>query len=440
MSERADNIFHALDWQREPWADTSRIMLLTGTAGGGKSKIAGEKLNAYLKRYPKSTGVVVRKTRASMVNSTLLFLERDVMGGDSTIKHVTSKRRFEYSNGSVLAYGGMADEDQREQLRSIGQDGSVDIAWMEEANRFDENDFNELIARLRGRSAPWRQVILSTNADSPAHWIYKRLITGGEASVYFSKAENNTYNPDDYTETLNSLTGILKKRLAEGLWVQAEGLVYEAFNPQNHVIDSFPIPHDWDRFLSIDFGYWPSPFVCQWWALSPDDDLFLYREVYGTKKRVREWADIINELSQGELINGAFADHSDESRETLDERGVPTSPAVKEMDTGIQLVMERLAPLDGGRPRIFFFRDSLQFEDYDLIALKRPVSTIEELGLYTWGGKALGSGKERPVKMHAHGMHAMRYLVSTIDQGVASLGNHTATVRPVTAGIRRRIF
>ncbi len=213
MSERADNIFHALDWQREPWADTSRIMLLTGTAGGGKSKIAGEKLNAYLKRYPKSTGVVVRKTRASMVNSTLLFLERDVMGGDSTIKHVTSKRRFEYSNGSVLAYGGMADEDQREQLRSIGQDGSVDIAWMEEANRFDENDFNELIARLRGRSAPWRQVILSTNADSPAHWIYKRLITGGEASVYFSKAENNTYNPDDYTETLNSLTGILKNGL-----------------------------------------------------------------------------------------------------------------------------------------------------------------------------------------------------------------------------------
>ena len=61
----------------------------------------------------------------------------------------------EYDNGSTLPGGGMADDNQREQIRSIGQDGSVDIVWMEEATGFTENDFNEVTARIRGRAAPW---------------------------------------------------------------------------------------------------------------------------------------------------------------------------------------------------------------------------------------------------------------------------------------------
>jgi glutaryl-CoA dehydrogenase len=50
---------------------------------------------------------------------------------------------------------------------------------MEEANRFTEDDFNEILARLRGTAAPWRQVMLTTNPGAPTHWIKRRLIDQG---------------------------------------------------------------------------------------------------------------------------------------------------------------------------------------------------------------------------------------------------------------------
>ncbi len=149
-------IFRPLPWQVPAWRDTSSVVLLTGSAGGGKSRLAAEKLHAYCLRYPGAMALMLRKTRESMVNSSVLFMARQVIGDDPQVVHLPSRHRFEYANGSILAYGGMADEAQREQIRSIGQDGGLDIAWMEEASRFSEADFNELLPRMRGKAAPWR--------------------------------------------------------------------------------------------------------------------------------------------------------------------------------------------------------------------------------------------------------------------------------------------
>lgn len=225
----SDNIFKPLAWQIAPWSDKSRVLLLTGSAGGGKSTLATEKLHAFCLKYPSATGLLLRKVRQSMNNSTLLFFKRYVVGNNPNVIHRPSDFRFEYKNGSILAYGGMKDEEQREQIRSIGQKGGVDIALMEEAVQFEEEDFNEVLARMRGTATNWTQIILSTNPGPPAHWINSRLILGGEASVYFSTARDNSYNPESYYLALDSLTGVQKQRLAQGLWVQGTGSVYDTW-------------------------------------------------------------------------------------------------------------------------------------------------------------------------------------------------------------------
>lgn len=218
--------FKPLPWQVDPWRDKSAVVLLTGSAGGGKSRLAAEKLHATCLKYPGVMALAVRKTRESMTNSTVLFMERSVIGRDPAVRHIGQKHRFEYANGSILAYGGMKDDEQREQIRSIGAEGGIDFLWMEEGVQFTEDDFNELRARVRGRKAGWRQIILTTNPDAPTHWIYRRLIQAGEAKVYYSGATDNAYNPADYVTTLATLTGYLGDRLRGGHWVQASGAVY----------------------------------------------------------------------------------------------------------------------------------------------------------------------------------------------------------------------
>ncbi len=407
--------FSPLPWQIEPWGNQDFIMLLTGSAGGGKSRLAAEKIHGYLLKYPKSTGLVVRKTRESMTSGTVLFLERNIIGPDPNVRHAQSKHRFEYANGSILIYGGMKDEQQREQIRSIGQAGSIDIAWMEEANKFTEADFQELLVRIRGKAAPWRQLILTTNPDSSYHWIYKRLITGNEAATFYSGAADNLYNAPEYLATLDKLTGVLRDRLKEGKWVQSEGVIYDAYSEDTHLVDRFDIPNDWERSCSIDFGF-ENPFVCQWWAKDGDGRLYLYREIYMTHRIVADHAKQIKLLSEGERISYSVADHDAEEREVLNREGIYTFKALKTVADGIQTVMRRFPAAGDGKARIFFLKDSLVEEDPNLRSRNQPMSTAEEITLYSWARQKNSEiVKDAPQKAFDHGMDAMRYQVMHVE-------------------------
>lgn len=423
-------------WQIEPWRDKSPVMLLTGSAGGGKSRIAAEKVHGFCKKYPNSAAIGLRKAREYASKSVVFALKRAI-GDDPTVHYNASDLIFRYDNGSIIFIAGLKDETQRQAIRSINGDGSADIIWGEEANALTEDDHNELMARLRGTAASWRQLIYTTNPDHPRHWIKRRLIDGGEASAYFSKAEDNPANPPDYIDTLAKLTGVLGKRLRDGLWVQAEGVVYEGYRDDVHLIDPFPIPPEWRRYRAIDFGF-TNPFVCQWWATDHDGRLYLYREIYMTQRTVKahsdtikwaecnvsadEWTEIDDSQRNrlwrdtGERIQATITDHDAEDRATLHENGIATTAAKKDVSRGIQKVEERLAIQGDGKPRVFIMKNALVELDDALDDANKPTSTVQEFPLYVWpkgvDGKPL---KEMPVDDNNHGMDTARYMVMHLD-------------------------
>lgn len=249
--------FEALDWQKAAWRSKAPRLLLSGGAGGGKSRLWMEKLHGYALKYPNVTSLMLRKTRSSMTNSAVLAYERRVIGGDSRVVHYPSKFRFEYSNGAIVAYGGMASAKEREAIRSIGADGGLGMVVLEEATAFSYEDYLEVVGRLRDPNAAWRQLVLATNPGSDLHWINQRLIIGGEAEVHTSFARNNPHNPDDYAESLGELErsgGVLADRIVRGLWVRAGGVVYDKWDDAENVREieyDGEVPIIW----AVDDGY-----------------------------------------------------------------------------------------------------------------------------------------------------------------------------------------
>ena len=99
-----------------------------------------------------------------------------------------------------------------------------------------------------------------------------------------------------YISKLDALTGVRYDRLRRGIWSAAEGLIYENYDPAHNLIDRFDVPADWVRWWSVDFGY-TNPFVLQCWAEDPDGRLYLYREIYRTRRLVEDHArDVLREV------------------------------------------------------------------------------------------------------------------------------------------------
>lgn len=404
-----------LPWQIAPLDDKGATLLLTGSAGGGKSRTAAEKINAYCWMYPNSTWLMCRKAREWNSHSIVPFMWKTVMGQDPRIKFNVSDGTFYYPNGSVIYSAGMYDDRQRQAARSIGGDGGLDGAWLEEANAFTRQDYEEIIGRVRHTAADWQQIILTTNPDSPSHWIYKDLIQGGAANVYYSGAKDNPNNSPAYLTNIEKMTGVMRDRLVLGKWVQAEGAIYDEYNPAVHMIDADKCPEFIRRFRVVDFGY-SNPFVCQWWGMDADGRLYRYRELYQTRRLVEDVTPEIIALSQGESIEFTVSDHDAEDRATMERHGISTQAAMKDVSPGIQAVKARLKVQPDGKPRLYFVRGALVAIDPLLESEKKPTCTEDEITGYAWKKYDDGkTNKEEPVKLNDHGCDTTRYMVARID-------------------------
>lgn len=413
MPENVDNAatkrWRPLPWQLRAWNDRAPVLLASGSAGGGKSDLAARKLDYAMRRYPGAFGLIVRKTRESMSAGTALMIESEVIDPRTT-EHVPSLSRFRYSNSSVAVYAGMSTTKERERIRSIGRTGGVDFVWIEEGVELQRDDFEALRARMRGRAAPWRQMIITTNPDAPEHWINTDLIIGGGASVHYSGAADNPFVDDEYRATLELLTGVNRLRLTEGKWVRAEGVVHNNWEPAVNLVDRFDLDPGWRRIGSIDVG-WESPTVAQWWALDDDVRMILYREVYQTHLALDDLSAMILDLQGAENVEWVI-DHAGGHRLAA----INTAPAIKDVLPGLQAVNLRLRVAGDGRPRMMLFRDALVRTDPRLVEQRKPTSTAAEFGGYVWERRATdGAVLDTPLKRDDHGMDAARYATMVAD-------------------------
>jgi hypothetical protein len=402
--------------------DESPELLASGPAGTGKSRACLEKLYWAADKYPGMRALIVRQVRASLTTTGLVTWESLVVPpGSAWLGECSREHRLEYTfpNGSVVTTGGL---DKPAKIMS----SEYDLIYVQEATELKEEGWEALTTRLRNGVLPYQQLLADCNPSAPTHWLKKRC-EAGKCRMLESRHEDNprlwdgrgwTPGGRRYLAALDNLTGARKLRLRFGRWVQAEGVVYDGWDSAVHVVDPFPVPPEWPRYWAVDFGY-TNPFVCQWWAMDPDGRLYLYREIYRTKRLVEDHARHALRLSGDEpKPAGVYGDHDAEDRATfVRHAGLGVTAAVKAVSPGIQLVTERLQKAGDGKPRLFLFRGATVERDPELVEAKRPTSTEEEFDSYSWAKAADGKpNKEEPVKEFDHGLDALRYLVASLSR------------------------
>lgn len=414
---------------KELFRSHDREVLISAAAGTGKTVAALMKLHLAALKYPGLRGLILRQTQVSLTGTTLNSFRKLVIKEALNVGIVqwyggSSSRpaAYQYENGSELLVGGL-DRGADKFLSA-----ELDRVFIDEAVQISEDSLETLITRLRGKADTYKQITMATNPSSPSHWLYQRAMAGKTRMLNSSHADNPyltnadgslTVDGERYMSMLEGLSGVRRKRLLQGLWCVADGIIYEEFDPAIHVVDRFYPPADWDCWVSVDFGY-NHPFVAQIWREDGDGRLYLQREIFATQGLVEDHAKRIKEVLKQLKLNplGVICDHDAEDRATLTRHlELPTTAADKRVSVGIQAVQTRLRVQKDGKPRIFIMRDAPVRRDPQLVEASRPASTEEEFPSYVWAVKPGGELKEEPLKEMDDGMDALRYIVMHRDQG-----------------------
>jgi hypothetical protein len=445
------------------WESKAHEVILSGPYETGKTFGALSKLHALLCKYPKCNALMVRKTRNSILTSAVVTYEKKILPfpmGDPrcmVVKYGGERAEFyTYPNGSKLAVGGLDDADKY-------LSAEYDFIYVNQAEEIALDSWEKLVGRATGRAAnaPYSQVFGDCNPGPPQHWIKQRaalklLETRHEDNPSLHDGDNWTERGAMTISILDGLTGLRYKRGRLGLWVGAEGVVYE-FDTSIHLIARFDIPDNWQRFRVIDFGF-TNPFVCLWFAADHDGRMYLYRELYMTQRTVARHMVDIHIHSRGERYTATITDHDAEDRATLasstivddpelvrrlvaagfvkDGSGRVTLPGIgsiaanKPVTVGIEKVQERLKVQGDKKPRFYVLEDSLIEADERLREAKKPYKTEDEFPVYAYpegvDGKPI---KEEPLKVYDHAMDGCRYGAMYLDGGgVTATVIHNAVI------------
>ena len=241
------------------------------------------------------------------------------------------------------------------------------------------------------------------NPDTPEHWFYKEWIQKHKEKnalyLHFTMKDNNSLSEKVKKRYENMYAGVFYDRFIRGLWVVAEGLVYDFFQSKKETIIKTVDMNDYNEFyVSIDYGT-INPCSMGLWGVNSEGAARIKESYFDSRKEGRQRTDeehyqALVELVEDLPITRVIVDPSAASFiECIRRHGeFRVKPAINSVIDGIRITSSLL---NSGMIRI-----DPSCKD-----------CIREFGLYRWDEKKTS---DTVLKENDHAMDEVRYFCNTV--------------------------
>ena len=339
---------------------------------------------------------VCGKTIASLRRNVLSEILPRLEGLGATWKERRSENvvtvRFRGHENQFYIFGGR-DESSASLIQGITFAGIL----LDEVALMPQSFVDQACARC---SVAGSRLWFNCNPAGPSHWFYKGWIQNAEKRnclrLHFTMEDNPSLTEAIRRRYQNLYTGVFYRRFILGQWAQAEGRVYDFFEPE--MVKPVPDGSFEEWYVSCDYGT-VNPTSMGLWGLRGGIWYRVKEFYFNSRLQMRqmtdeEYARELKKLAAGRTINAVIVDPSAASFiEVLRRRGWRVKKADNDVLAGIRLTSDALKE---GR----------------IVICEGCSDCIREMDEYVWD---LNNGaKDRVKKEHDHAMDDMRYFVSTV--------------------------
>lgn len=341
------------------------------------------------------------KTIGSFRRNVLMPLKLMLASRGYKIKDHRADNYVEISYKGVVNYFyifGGKDERSQDLIQGITLAGVL----FDEVALMPESFVNQATGRC---SVSGSKFWFNCNPDGPYHWFktgwIDRVAEKNLVYLHFTMDDNLSLTDHIKKRYASLYSGVFFQRYILGLWVVAEGIIYDMFSEVKHIVDSIAANERAKYYVSCDYGtqnatvflMWQSGTDGKWYCI---DEYYYSGRDESTQKTDNAYADDLETFIGGRRIEAVVIDPSAASFiALLRERGYRIRKARNDVLDGIRFVSTQL-----NLGKIAFH--------------SKCKNTIMEFGSYIWDAKACERGEDKPIKQHDHAMDAVRYFCFTI--------------------------
>ena len=241
------------------------------------------------------------------------------------------------------------------------------------------------------------------NPDTPEHWFYKEWIQKHKKKnalyLHFTMEDNKSLSEKVKKRYENMYSGVFYDRFIRGLWVVAEGLVYDFFQSKKDTIIKTINIDDYNEFyVSIDYGT-INPCSMGLWGVNSEGAARIRESYFDSRKEGKQRTDeehyqALVELVRDFPITRVIVDPSAASFiECIRRHGeFRVKPAINSVIDGIRITSSLL--------------------NAGMIHIDPSCKDcIREFGLYRWDEKKTS---DTVLKENDHAMDEVRYFCNTV--------------------------
>lgn len=375
------------------------VNILEGSVRSGKTFISNLAWILFMLRSPGDTFLMSGESTDSLYRNTIADIieilgqdraryNESAKGGAQLIITINNKRKICYCRGGSKTN----DEGKIRGITTFGW-------YADEITLHHETFVKQALSRMSGEGA---KAIWTTNPDSPFHFVKTEYLDKADVKNYrcwhFTLDDNFSLNEEYKNNIKNAYAGVFYQRFILGLWVLAEGIIYDMFNKE--LIVKTEERKYTKRYVSCDYGTL-NPTTFGMFGLC-DGQWYKEKEYHHSgreskhQKTDEEYVDDLLEFIDYDLSVKVIVDPSAASFITaLRNRGVHVLKAKNEVIEGIRKTGTIL------KNREILFNDCCK-------------ETFKEFDTYIWDSKASLKGEDVPVKENDHHMDNLRYFVNTV--------------------------